>query len=252
MKFNVVSSGSKGNCTLVYSKGSVIQLDFGISKKKVVEGLSGFDVEFSSIKAFLITHDHSDHCSNVFNVDKEKLYASNPILPKAKGMILKEHILVPFTTIDIDPFKVTVLPLSHDAKNTVGFVIDDGEEKLAYITDTGFVPEKDFVYLQNLDYYIFESNHDPKMLYESKRPDYLIRRIISDTGHLSNVDSAYYLSTFIGDKTKEVILAHLSDECNTPEKALSAFNEVMISQLGYVPNVIVKAASDKKETRGGK
>ena len=138
------------------------------------------------------------------------------------------------------------------SKNTLGFVISDGEEKLAYITDTGFVPEKDFPYLNNLTYYLFESNHDPKMLYESKRPDYLIRRIISDTGHMSNLDCGYYLSTFIGDDTKEIVLAHLSDECNTPEIAMKTLNDVFLRQLGYIPEVVVKAASDKEETKGGR
>ena len=112
--------------------------------------------------------------------------------------------------------------------------------------------KKDFPYLNNLTYYLFESNHDPKMLYESKRPDYLIRRIISDTGHMSNLDCGYYLSTFIGDDTKEIVLAHLSDECNTPEIAMKTLNDVFLRQLGYIPEVVVKAASDKEETKGGR
>jgi phosphoribosyl 1,2-cyclic phosphodiesterase len=133
----------------------------------------------------------------------------------------------------------------------MAFVVSDGQESLVYLTDTGFVPEKDFPYLKDKSYYIFESNHDPKMLYESKRPDYLIRRIISDTGHLSNTDSAYYLSNLIGNQTKEVVLAHLSDECNTPELARITYESVMQTQLGYLPDVLLKIASDAKETKGG-
>lgn len=252
MQFDVISSGSKGNCTLVFSHGHCIQIDFGISKRKVTKALEAYGYSFSDIEAFLITHSHSDHASDIASADKVKVYSGNPSLPKYTGVISGERLLHPFEEFRISVFTIIPLPLSHDAKNTLGFVISDGEEKLAYITDTGFVPEKDFPYLNNLTYYLFESNHDPKMLYESKRPDYLIRRIISDTGHMSNLDCGYYLSTFIGDDTKEIVLAHLSDECNTPEIAKKTLNDVFLRQLGYIPEVVVKAASDKEETKGGR
>ena len=59
------------------------------------------------------------------------------------------------------------------------------------------------------------------MLYESSRPPYLIKRIASDKGHLDNVAASYYLSNLIGSNTKEVNLAHISEECNTEEIALN-------------------------------
>ena len=133
----------------------------------------------------------------------------------------------------------------------MAYLVEDGKESLVYLTDTGFVPEKDFPYLQGKTYYIFESNHDPKMLYESKRPDYLIRRIISDRGHLSNMDSGYYLSILLSSDTKEIVLAHLSEECNKPDLALSTVKEVIVTQLGYLPECLFKVSSASHETRGG-
>ncbi len=251
MKFDVISSGSKGNSTLVISHGEVILLDFGISKRRVEKALSEYGFGFMDIEAFFITHDHSDHASNIFNADIEKIYAGVPSLPKLEKTIASDHLLKKYQEVKVGTFSLTPLPLSHDAKNTLGFVIDDGEETLVYLTDTGFVPEKNYPYIKNKNYYIFESNHDPEMLFTSKRPDYLIRRINSDKGHLSNSDSAYYLSNLIGDKTKEVILAHLSSECNTPELALKTYDFVMQSQLGYIPDAIVRCASETCETKGG-
>lgn len=251
MEFDTISSGSKGNCTLIFSHGHCIQLDFGISKKRVEKALAAYCKSFSDIEAFLITHDHSDHRSNISSANKDLVFASTPHLTGFEKIISGTNLLLPFVPVKISVFTITPIPLSHDAANTVGFLINDGEETLCYITDTGFVPEKDFPYLRNLNYYLFESNHDPKMLYESKRPDYLIRRIISDTGHLSNTDSAIYLSTLIGDNTKEIVLSHLSDECNTPEIAKNTYRDVMIAQLGFVPSVLLKVASDKVETKGG-
>jgi phosphoribosyl 1,2-cyclic phosphodiesterase len=252
MQFNVISSGSKGNATIVFSHGKAILIDFGISKRRVTDALFEYGLGFDDLSAFFITHEHSDHASDAYNAPIGKLFASSLTLPKIPHPLPKENLLLPFQTASVDGFEVTSVPLSHDAKNTMGFVVSDHEESLVYVTDTGFVPEKDFSFLSDKTYYIFESNHDPEMLYESKRPEYLIRRIISDTGHLSNADCAYYLASLVGTHTKEVVLAHLSDECNTPEKAKTAYETVMKAQLGYVPSLTLKIASDSQETKGGR
>ena len=215
MKYDVISSGSKGNCTLIFSKGHCIQIDFGISKKRVVDALKSYEKTFDDVEAVFVTHSHSDHCAHIERAKDKIVFASTPSLPH----------------------------FPH--------VIDHGEERLCYVTDSGFIPEKEFPYLINCDYYIFESNHDPEMLYTSSRPDCLIKRIISDKGHLSNQDSAYYLSIFIGDKTKEIVLAHLSEECNTPQLARTSYEKGLKDQLGFVPSVKVMIASSKEETRGG-
>lgn len=252
MKYDVVSSGSKGNATLIFSHGEVLLIDFGISKKRIEKALAGYGHGFDDIEAFFVTHDHSDHASGIFNAPIGKVFAGVPSLPKMEHSLESGHLVKPFETKIVGRFKVTSVPLSHDAKNTLGYVIDDGEESLVYLTDTGFVPEKDYPYIQGKTYYIFESNHDPEMLFNSKRPDYLIRRIISDKGHLSNADSAYYLSNLIGEHTEEIVLAHLSSECNTPEIAMSTYEAVMQAQLGFLPEVLLRCGSETKETKGGK
>ena len=58
-------------------------------------------------------------------------------------------------------------------------------------------------------------------------PHYLKMRILGDEGHLSNKDSAYYLKKFIGDDTKHIILAHLSEHNNTDELALKTLKETI-------------------------
>ena len=252
MLFDVISSGSKGNATIVISQEKVILLDFGISKKRIHEALTEYGFGFLDLEGVFLTHTHSDHASDAFNVPIEKLFAPQPKIPKVSTLLDSSHLVKPFVPITIDPFTVTPFPLSHDCPNTMGYLVEDGKESLVYLTDTGFVPEKDFPLLKDKTYYIFESNHDPKMLYESKRPEYLIRRIISDTGHLSNYDSAYYLSNFISDDTREVVLSHLSDECNTPTVALSTCEKVLQTQLGYLPDIRLVCASDKTETKGGR
>ena len=98
----------------------------------------------------------------------------------------------------------------------------------------------------NHNLYVLESNHDPKMLMDGNYPFHLKQRILSDKGHLSNKDSAYYLSNFIGDKTKTIILAHLSDDNNTYDKALDTLNEVLSSKNKKVDHIII--AKQKQRT----
>ena len=254
MKYNLIASGSKGNSLLIYSKDTVLLFDFGVSKKKVSDALACYNLSFDKIDAFFFTHLHHDHCLSIAKADSDLIYCGCKSINSINKSLEKSHQLESFKEVQIKNIKVTPLPLSHDCKesDTFGFVIDDGDEKLAYITDTGFIPEINFPYLDNLDYYIFESNFDPKMLYESNRPEYLINRIMSDKGHMSNNDSSYYLSTFLGNNTKEIVLAHLSEECNTKEIAKSSFETVSLSILGYIPDVKLKISSFYEMVTGGK
>ncbi|MBQ8142033.1 MAG: MBL fold metallo-hydrolase [Bacilli bacterium] len=253
MQFDVISSGSKGNATIIISHGHVLLIDFGISKRRISTSLKEYGFSFDDLEAIFITHTHSDHASNVASAPMEKLYAPQKKLPGIEETIDPSHFVSPFQEFEISVFKVKALPMSHDCPNTMAYLVSDGEEELAIVTDTGFIPEKSQQFLMGKDYYIFESNHDPEMLYQSKRPEYLIRRIISDKGHLSNTDASYYLSTFITSNTKEVILAHLSDECNKPSIAMNVFEQVMQVQLGYIPSVLLRCASDLgEEVKGGR
>lgn len=257
MNYNLIASGSKGNSLIVKSNDTFLLFDFGISKKRVNEGLQVFSSNLNKVEAFFLTHTHSDHASNIFNAPKEKIYCGAKKIKNNKNsdliLIDEDKILKDFKPVFIDDIKVTPLPLSHDCRDckTYGFLIEDKDSKLSYITDTGFIPEKNFDYLINLDYYIFESNHDPKMLYESNRPEYLKNRIISDKGHLSNSDCSYYLANLIGKKTKEVVLSHLSEECNNKEVAIDTFYSVCSSILGYIPDVKLKVSSYDEMIIGG-
>ena len=75
---------------------------------------------------------------------------------------------------------------------------------------------------------MFESNHDVEQLMNNpKYPHHTKIRILSDKGHLSNKDSAYYLSKLIGNNTNYVVLAHLSEQNNTEELALTTLKQTL-------------------------
>ena len=92
-----------------------------------------------------------------------------------------------------------------------------------------------------------ESNHDVAMLMERNYPHQLKKRILGNKGHLSNDDAAFYLSEFIGDNTKTIILAHLSDDNNTYDKALNTVKDTLNSKNIKVKNIIIAKQKQRTE-----
>lgn len=224
MKFAVLSSGSKGNSTLIQTKNTKILIDLGVTKSYTEEKLKELNVDPNEIKAVLITHTHTDHIDGLkvfLKKYKPVLYVNKIIFSLLNEYITDfDYVLYENSTFMIDDIKVNVIKTSHDVKGSVGFILSSDDKSLVYITDTGYINNKYFDLLRNHNLYILESNHDVKMLMEGKYPYYLKQRILGDKGHLSNEDCAYYLSQFVGKKTKNIVLAHLSDDNNTYEKAL--------------------------------
>ena len=96
---------------------------------------------------------------------------------------------------------------------------------MVYITDTGYINRKILNRIENKDIYLIESNHDEIMLMDGPYPRFLKERVISDKGHLSNKTTAKYLKKIIGNNTKNIILAHISEKNNSKEKVLEAIKD---------------------------
>ena len=215
MKIYALASGSKGNCFIICCKDTNIMIDCGTTKKYLVDSFSRINMNIKDIDALLITHDHSDHISQIKMFKDLNIYSTVSILK------IKTYYIKAFQSFDINNVNIMPIMLSHDAKNTVGYIIDDHEEKCLYMTDTGYVNDRYLSLFTDLDHIIIESNHDVEMLMNSHRPLYVKRRIFSDNGHLCNEDCANVLSKIICDNTKDVMLAHVSMEANTYDKALA-------------------------------
>jgi phosphoribosyl 1,2-cyclic phosphodiesterase len=230
MRVVVLASGSKGNVTYVEDKGTRILIDIGKTCGYIEKKLRDIDVDPDTIDAILITHTHVDHINGIrtfYHKHKPHIY----IMPKmqiALSEFLDEFDYSYFTEVtQINNINVNIIKTSHDVPDSVGFLIND---ILVYITDTGYINGRYIPKLTNKKIYIMESNHDIEMLYNGRYPYHLKQRIASDIGHLSNIDSSKYLAQMIGDDTKYIILAHLSQENNTKDKALETlFNTISVS-----------------------
>ena len=248
MKVVVLSSGSKGNTTYVESNGFKILIDIGNTCKYVVNSLQQLGVDPNSLDGILISHTHKDHVSGLKVFEKKyntKVYITSKMFEQLN--YLENYVIIDNDEFSIGSLKIMIIRTSHDAVDSRGFIVLDGNKSMVQITDTGYINSKYYDILKNRNLYIMESNHDIEMLMNGPYPYHLRNRVLSDKGHLSNYDSARYISEFIGDKTKYVLLAHLSQHNNTKDLAY----QELISRLDHdnkkFNNIIVAEQDEKTE-----
>ena len=242
MKCCVLASGSKGNCTYIEYNNTKILIDLGTTSLYAEKKLKDIDVDPKDIKAIIITHTHVDHINGLKVFIKKynpKIYLSEIMHKELKNDITLtnyEYIDGDFT---IDDLKINVIKTSHDTEDSNGYIVESSDSSIVYITDTGYINQKNFKKLINKNVYIFESNHDVEMLMNGRYPYNIKQRILGDKGHLSNKDAGYYLSKLIGDNTKQVILAHLSHDNNTDDIALKTVKEELKTSEIEFDNIII-------------
>lgn len=230
MRVSILGSGSKGNSTLIEINNKKILIDVGFSYKYIKEKLEEIKIDPKEIDYLLLTHEHADH-----------IYGLNALLKKSKPLLLVKEKLynilfeeqkyskVQFLEEEqkFDDIKITVLQLSHDAIDPIGFLIENDEESIVYIADTGYINHKILSKIKNKTYYLIESNHDTELLINGPYPPHLQRRILSDRGHLSNEFCGTYLSKIVGKNTKKAILIHISEINNNPNIALETIIQIL-------------------------
>ncbi|MCB1119098.1 MAG: MBL fold metallo-hydrolase [Chlamydiia bacterium] len=228
-----LASGSKGNCTYFGTENTKLLIDAGLSARATEAKLAEIGVEMEDIDAILITHEHTDH---ILGLKVLALKKGIPVLSNqetAKGIVSQLRAcpkLKIFSTgepfefgdLEIHPFSI-----HHDTLDPVAFTIQTPKHKIGICTDIGFATSVVEHQLKGCDYLILEANHEPAMVHASPRPMVYKQRVLSRHGHLSNEACGQLLSRIAHADLKHVHLAHLSQECNSPDKALSIVSETL-------------------------
>lgn len=248
MRICVLASGSKGNVTYIETNKTKSLIDVGMSCAYIERKLKEIKINPKDIQRIFITHTHSDHVKGL----RVFLKKYDPEIYLTEKMEEDLELIIDKTTYINSDTKIedlTVRPIktSHDVSDSNGYIFIENDKSLMYMTDTGYINQKNYSKLKNHNIYILESNHDIEMLMEGPYPYHLKQRILGDKGHLSNKDSAYYLSEFIGDKTEKVILAHLSEHNNTPKKAKEEYEKTFKKQNKKAPNIEVATQNERME-----
>lgn len=225
MKVCVLASGSKGNCTYIETKEHKILIDIGVSLSYVTEKLDEINVMPNEIDMVFVTHTHQDHTKSLYSFKKR--YNPDIYMTDLMNQELKIELdhKIPKVITSFNGLKVYSFKTSHDRLESNGYIFEEDGKSVVYITDTGYINKKYNDLLRNRTLYIFESNHDVTMLLNGKKQYHTKMRVLGDNGHLSNVDAANYLASFVGEDTEKIILAHLSEDDNSPEIALENLSD---------------------------
>ena len=241
MLVSVLASGSKGNSTYIKTTTTEILIDAGTNIKYLNEKLHENNTDLENIKYILITHTHSDHISSIKSIISKytpTIILTIPMLEDMPYLKTYENIKILEDDMYLEDIFVENIKTSHDTTDSRGYIINDGDNSVVQITDTGYLNQKYFKKIKNKSVYIFENNNNTRKLINGKYATGIKRREARDVGHLSNESSSFYLSKLIGSNTKEVILAHLSEENNTPEIALATLKEEFLTHEIDFTNII--------------
>ncbi|HVU28626.1 MAG TPA: MBL fold metallo-hydrolase [Verrucomicrobiae bacterium] len=257
VRLTILGSGSSGNCAYLETENSRVLIDAGFSPRQIRARLATIGRAPENLSAILLTHEHSDHISGLLGIAdkfqipvfcnretqdatiwalKEKLSSRNhPALNGLDGAdALKSKIdWRIFTTGDhfeLDDLLVETFSIPHDAQDPVGFLLRTPTTNIGFATDLGHMTKLVVERIRAANVLVLESNHDVKLLQESRRSWALKQRILGRHGHLSNVAAAEAAAQIMSADLRHLYLAHLSRECNKPELA----EHVMAEQLHHI------------------
>lgn len=240
-ELHTLASGSSGNAALLSRNGTYLLLDAGISCRRITAALRELGLEPADLSAILITHTHTDHISGLatlMNRCGAPVCASGPAARELSRRIAGiEPRLRPFSpgeSFSVGSCTVSPFPTSHDAPGSVGYRFDE----VGVLTDSGCILPEAAETLQGTRLLMLEANHDVDMLRSGPYPYYLKARILSDRGHLSNESAGAFAVQAALWGAQEIVLAHLSQQNNTPERAMSAVSGAL-REAGEAPRLSV-------------
>ncbi|MBP1757586.1 MAG: metallo-beta-lactamase family protein [Firmicutes bacterium] len=237
VKICALRSGSSGNAIFVGSGNTRLLIDAGVSLRDIELALQEIGEQPDQLTGVLVTHEHTDHARSIGALMRRyrvPLYTNAGTFDALRGTLGKyQDGLVrlfdsnqPFTVGDL---QVSGFRTSHDAAESVAFKVDTDRGSVAVCTDLGWPDPALLAQLSSSRLIFVEANYDPTMLAAGPYPQMLKRRIASDYGHLSNLDSARAILHFLSHGTDQFILSHLSKENNYPELALQTVRDHLLT-----------------------
>lgn len=241
IRFISFGSGSSGNCAYLGSKEGGILIDAGVDSKVVMEQLAENGISMRSIAGIVLTHDHSDHVRYAYQMLRANRHMLLYCTPRTINGLLRRHSIsrrikdyhkAIYKEFEFEAagFVITAFETSHDGSDNAGFSFKRGNQTFVVGTDMGMITERADHYMRQADYLMLESNYDLDMLVHGHYPEYLKARIIGAKGHLDNVMAAKFavdVAQAEGSTLSHLFLCHLSEDNNTPEKALECMRSAL-------------------------
>ena len=247
----VLGSGSRGNCLVIQAGHGAILVDAGFSAKEIRHRLRTAQIDEALIRAILVSHEHDDHVRGLDVVGRQlgvPVFANRMTVEAVRdrtGLKTSVQVFASGSAFAAGDMSVDPFSIPHDAIDPVGFVVEWQGRRIGIATDLGHVSHLTRNRLRDCDLLVVESNHDIAMLRDSRRPWSVKQRILSRHGHLSNEASMELVREVVCERTRHLVLALASQECNRYELVERTAAECL-SQLGrpdIEPQVARQAAS---------
>lgn len=240
MRFSVLASGSKGNACYVETDNTRILIDAGLSCRELLKRFEIIGIETACLDAIIITHEHSDHIKGAGPISRKfnsTVYANSATMQrcnKSLGNTRVDDGLRTGESLVINDITIETFAKNHDAVDPIGLILSSNGSRLGILTDAGKTTPVLEERLQDCTGVLLEFNHDIDMLDNGPYPYYLKKRIKGSNGHLSNDQAGMLLKTLSREGLRHVVLAHLSEVNNTPERALAKARE-SLSECSAIP-----------------
>jgi phosphoribosyl 1,2-cyclic phosphodiesterase len=222
-------SGSKGNSHLLTVGNTRILLDAGIAPKK----MNISKLEMTTIDGVLLSHEHFDHAK--YAKDFINMAIDCYMTQGTKDALgidsYRIRTIQADKTFKIKDCKITAFQSFHDAAEPVNFLVEYGNVKLVYITDTAKAPYK----IKGLTHIMIEANYDKEILLKNtadgKVLEPLMKRIIKT--HLSIDGAIKFLTINDLSSVGKIYLIHLSD-ANSDAEAFKNRVEKLTGKETYI------------------
>ncbi len=226
MRLTVLGSGSRGNAVLVESGGEALLVDAGFSLKDLARRLAASSADPARLTGLVLTHEHGDHARGAPAAAaawKVPVLASAGTLAALNGRLkagTATRALAAGRAQRCGGFTVHAFPTAHDAADAIMVVVEDREGRRAGVAYDLGTPTAALAHAcRELDALVLETNHDEVMLRSSRYPPAVRARIAGTGGHLSNREAGLLAAQVAHAGLAVLVLAHVSDHCNTPELA---------------------------------
>ena len=216
----ILGSGSRGNALVVHGQDEAILVDAGFSARELRRRMQEAGLEPRELAAVVVSHEHTDHARGLTTLVRQ---LEIPVYCNRRTAEVLRHrdkyagpmrIFAAGSEFRIGSFRFEPFSIPHDANDPVGFVILWGNRRIGLATDLGHASQLVSYQLRECDLLVVESNHDIGMLRNSRRPWALKQRILGRHGHLSNEASVELIKSIVHPRTRHLVLAHASQECN--------------------------------------
>ncbi len=227
MRICVLGSSSEGNATAVWTDETAILVDAGFSARELERRLRTVGLAPKNLQGIIVSHEHTDHTRGASVLSRRHdipVYANRTTFALSRDLenISEKKTFKSHRQFSIGELSIVPLVVPHDASEPNAFIITCNGRKVTIATDLGTHTSAFLEHAKNSDVIILESNYDDQMLVDGSYHPMLKERILSDFGHLSNNAAAKTLKQIIGSSTRHVLLAHLSQNNNTPEMAMES------------------------------